>query len=157
MIIKFHLTRKEDEASNLVKDKLNKLKNEIVKITSNLKELGYDSSTVNEVRYILSRHHGHDAFLKSTETFESQILGRINADLKPTYQQSSDYLNLEQMKTWVGKQSLKCITRTIDGELDKIVTVDEFIAEMQGTPWTKFGMPKRYNKKEDTIWDNLRH
>lgn len=156
MTIKFHLTRKEDEISNRVKDKITKLKNEIVSITSNLKELGYDNSTVNEVRYILSRPHGHDAFLESTKTFERNILGIIHPDWKPTYKQSFEYRNLEEMKVWVEKQSLKCITRTIDGKLDKIVTVDEFIAEMQGTPWTKFGMPKSYNKKEDTIWDNLR-
>lgn len=155
MKVRFFLANKESEASKKTKEAHASLQKEIGLIRDKVKELGYDSETASEVYRLLSRQHGHPVFMDRTNFREREILGEISQDWKPVFEHSFDYSDLPSMKAYIEANEDKEIVR-VHGNEQSVVSFDEFVREMQERPWTKFGMPKRYNKSEETIWDTLR-
>ena len=155
MKVRFYLVKKESEEVKEAKKAHKALQQELDLVQEKIKELGYDSETVSEVYRILNRPYGHPVFLHKTEQTEREVIGEIIGEWKPVYQESFDYTDLPSMKHFVERQTDKEIIR-VEGRSQQTLSFDEFVNEMQNHSWTKFGMPSKYNRAEETIWDRIR-
>ena len=132
------------------------LRKHVKNIIKELTDLGYDEDTVSEIRSILHRKYGHSAFLEETNENETITLAEQHPDWKPEFQLGNGYDNLVDMKKWYdSKKSKYEIVQDING-IKTVLSWEEFITTIQNLKWTKFGMPKKYNKNEETIWNYLR-
>lgn len=157
MTIKFYLKKKEELIPKQDKKEAQHIKEEINLISQKLQTLGYDRETISEVTHILLRPHGHSAILRETKHKERILLGEIVGEQKPTFSLTFEYeSNLSSMKRWVEKQVKMNIIRVEAGKSEQVISFDEFAKEMNEHPWTSFGMPKKYNSNEETIWAYLR-
>lgn len=153
MTIHFFLAKTDVPPDVLTKAQ--QLKGEIRKINQQIQDLGYCEDTAQEVADILSRRHGHPAFLEYEKHHERLILGLILNDWKPVYEDRREaYSNLSELRSWIAKHQGMSIFRSKNGEVLP-VSYEEFVNEMQNTPYTKFGMPNRYDQKENTIWQDI--
>lgn len=155
MKIQFYLVKKESDEVNVAKQAHATLQKEIDLVRGNLKTLGYDSETVSEVYSILTRKYGHPVFHDNSILTERELIAHIIRDWKPMFQNSYDYKDLPSMKDFIERQTDKEIIRVESGK-ERTIFFDEFVHEMQTHPWTRFGMPSRYNQEEDTIWAKIR-
>lgn len=108
---------------------------------------------MDEIKYILNRRNGHEAFLSENEENETILLVRYSSGWKPIFHRGNDYDdNLVAMKKWCDWRAGEYEIVKREDKTGTVLTWDEFLTSVNSLPWTGFGMPEKYNKEEDTIW-----
>lgn len=147
---RYYLEKKEKDTQIL--NKAEQLKKDLIQFRSQIVDLGYDSDTVNEVMYILKRSNRHEYFREETLEKKTIPLVTQTGDWKPVYHLGNGYSNLVEMEKWIRLKATHHIVREKNAQ-KQVLSWFEFVIEVQGLKWTGFGMPKKYNKAEDTIWE----
>lgn len=156
----YYLRKKNKNQTTL--KKADDLRSGIKDVLEQISDLGYDIETVKEISSILHRRNGHDVFLKENKENETILLVRHYSDWKPAFHYGNGYDNLNDMEKWyrmtqsVYEIVYEEVNEKEKEKVEKVLTWDQFVSSVRSYEWAKFGMPLKYNKEENTIWDYLR-
>lgn len=152
--IQYFLRKKSK--NSIVMSEAEELKNNANKIINQISNLGYPPNVVNEISTLLKGKYSHDKFVDETNEKETILLVSHTANWKPTFNLAHGYDNLVDMEKWYRrKEHMYEIVYENRGK-KQILSWEDFIKKVQNYKYEGFGMPKKYNQKEETIWDWLR-
>lgn len=150
-----YVLRRKVKNENVLQN-ADELRKGIKHILRQISKLGYDSETAKEIKHILHRKNGHEAFLSENKENETILLAQYITGWKPAFHSRNGYDNLVDMKKFCEWKAGSHEIVKSKGKTETVLTWDEFLSSIKKHRWTGFGMPEKYNKEEDTIWENIR-